>query len=285
MSDIANEKGSSRSDANTPEILERPKGLKGIYYHPATQVAMLGLVCFMCPGLFNSLNGLGGGGQVDAQTGANANSALYATFAATAFCAGSINNILGPRLTLLLGTTGYALYIGSWLATNIHPGAGDFVIAAGALLGVCAGLLWTAQGALMMAYPTEGEKGKYIALFWGIFNLGGVVGAAVALGQNYKSTANAVGNGTYIGFLILTIMGVTIPMFMADPNKMIRTDGTRVTTLRHPSWKEEIYGLYIAMRTDPMILTLFPLFLASNCSTHGNSTTTTALSSTSALVL
>ena len=38
---------------------------------------------------------------------------------------------------------------------NIHPGAGGFVVAAGALLGVCAGLLWTAQGSLMMGYPTE----------------------------------------------------------------------------------------------------------------------------------
>ena len=49
---------------------------------------MLGFVCFMCPGLFNALNGLGGGGQVDATTSANANSALYATFAVAAFFAG-----------------------------------------------------------------------------------------------------------------------------------------------------------------------------------------------------
>jgi hypothetical protein len=47
-----------------------------------------------------------------------------------------------------------------------------FVIAAGALLGVCAGLLWTAQGSLMLAYATEATKGRYIATFWIIFNLG-----------------------------------------------------------------------------------------------------------------
>lgn len=51
---------------------------------------MLGFVCFMCPGLFNALNGLGGGGQVDATTSANANVALYATFAVLAFFAGSV---------------------------------------------------------------------------------------------------------------------------------------------------------------------------------------------------
>lgn len=73
-------------------------------------------------------------------------------------------------------------------AVNIHPRAGPFVIASGAILGICAGLLWTAQGSLMLAYPTEGQKGKFIGIFWGIFNLGAVVGVSVSLGQNFHST-------------------------------------------------------------------------------------------------
>lgn len=259
------EKGDGTDTSDTlSKTYERPTGLKGIYYHPATQVAMLGLVCFMCPGLFNALNGLGAGGQVDATTSANANAALYATFAFAAFFAGSINNVIGPRYTLLLGSAGYALYIGSYLAMNIHPNAGGFVIAAGAILGICAGLLWTAQGSLMLSYPTEIQKGRFISIFWSIFNLGGVVGAAVSLGTNFHSLANSVGNGTYIAFLILTLIGVTIPLLMADPEKMIRTDGTKVTAPRHPSWKTEIIGLWIAIRTDPLILLLFPMFFASN---------------------
>jgi len=49
-----------------------------------------------------------------------------------------------------------------------------------------------------------------------------------------------------------------------DPKKMIRTDGTRVTIARNPSWKTELWGLYVALKTDPMILLLFPMFFASN---------------------
>jgi len=225
---------------------------------------MLGFVCFMGPGLFNALNGLGAGGQVDSKTSANANATLYATFAFAAFFAGSINNKLGSRLTLFLGSMGYSLYIGSYLAMNIHTNAGGFVIAAGAILGICAGLLWTAQGSLMLAYPTESQKGVFIGIFWGIFNLGAVVGASVSLGQNIHSTANSVGNGTYIGFLILTLIGVFIPLLMADPRKMIRSDGTKVVTPRSPSWTIEFYSLYISLKTDPMILLLWPLFFASN---------------------
>lgn len=72
-------------------------------------------------------------------------------------------------------------------ALNIHPGLGSFVIAAGALHGICSGLLWAAQGSLMMGYPTEGQKGRFVAVFWSIFNLGGVVGASVTLAQNFNS--------------------------------------------------------------------------------------------------
>ena len=39
----------------------------------------------------------------------------------------------------------------------------------------------------MLAYPTEDQKGKSIAIFWSIFNLGGVVGAAVSLARNFHS--------------------------------------------------------------------------------------------------
>ncbi|KDQ55000.1 hypothetical protein JAAARDRAFT_196364 [Jaapia argillacea MUCL 33604] len=267
MSDAAHEKGYGTDDGSSipqQEILERPTGLKGLYYNPYTQVSMLGLVCFMCPGLFNALTGLGGGGQLDPTTSANANAALYATFAFFAFFAGSVNNVLGSRLTLLLGAAGYPLFVGSYLSMNIHPHAGAFVVTAGAILGICAALLWTAQGSLMLAYPTEKQKGRFIGIFWAIFNLGGVVGASVSLGQNFHSTAGTVSNGTYIGFLILTLIGVCIPMLMADPKKMIRTDGTRLPALRHPSWKTEFVGLWVVMRTDPMIFLLFPMFLASN---------------------
>jgi hypothetical protein len=77
-----------------PDIHLRPASLKGFFYYPYTQVVLLGLVCFSCPGLFNALNGLGAGGQVDSTTSANANSTLYATFAVAAFFAGFVSFIL-----------------------------------------------------------------------------------------------------------------------------------------------------------------------------------------------
>ena len=48
----------------------------------------------MCPGLFNALSGLGLSGQVDSTISANANAAVYATFAFGAFFAGCVQGIL-----------------------------------------------------------------------------------------------------------------------------------------------------------------------------------------------
>lgn len=109
MTDVTEKDYTSGRDDNSGSriaIYERPTGIKGIYYHPITQVSMLGLVCFMCPGmyhslathfhffhfvfqgLFNALTDLGGGGQVDPTINAKANTALYATFAVGAFFSG-----------------------------------------------------------------------------------------------------------------------------------------------------------------------------------------------------
>ena len=125
--------------------------------------------------MFNAVNGLGGGGQFDARTADNANVALYSTFSVFGFFAGTIANRLGIKLTLSLGGLGYVLYIASYLSYN-HTANEGFVVFAGAMLGICAGMLWAAQGAIMMSYPPEQSKGRYISWFWMIFNLGAVIG-------------------------------------------------------------------------------------------------------------
>ena len=146
------------------------------YASPPFQLALVAIVCFLCPGMFNAVNGLGGGGQLDPKTSDNANVAVYSTFSVIGFFAGTFANRLGLKLTLSLGGFGYFIYVSSYLCFN-HTANEGFVIFAGALLGVCAGLLWSAQGAIMMSYPSEGSKGRYISWFWMIFNLGAVIGS------------------------------------------------------------------------------------------------------------
>lgn len=82
------------------------------------------------------------------------------------------------RLTLAFGGIGYSIYTIS-LLVSLHAKVDGFNIFAGALLGVCAALLWTAQGTIMLSYPKEENKGHYFAWFWAIFNVGGCIGSLV----------------------------------------------------------------------------------------------------------
>ena len=128
--------------------------------------------------MFNALNGLGGAGQLSSKASTDSNTALYSTFAVVGFLAGSIVNRLGIKMSLGLGGLGYSVYVSAYLCFNFTSNIG-YIIFAGLLLGICAGILWAAQGAIMMSYPPERLKGRYIAWFWMIFNLGGVIGALV----------------------------------------------------------------------------------------------------------
>ncbi|KAK4052325.1 hypothetical protein OIO90_004406 [Microbotryomycetes sp. JL221] len=250
------------NDVELPPVPIR-RGIARVWAHTLTQNAVVALSCFMCPGMFNALSGIGGGGQVDPTAANNGATALYSCFAVTSFFSGVILDRLGGRLTLSLGAAGYALYIGSFLSYNINAN-GNFVVAAGAILGVCAGLLWTAQGTLTLAYATEAAKGKYIACVWIIFNLGATIGNATMLGLTYDSSANTVSNAVYAAFLAIASCGVIVPWLLVNPAKMVRTDGTRVIIPQQTSWKESTVGLFHFLRTHLWIVLLFPFFLASN---------------------
>ena len=116
---------------------------------------------------------------MNAHAGDASNTALYSTFAVVGFFAGTITNKLGVRLAMSLSGVGYTMYVAAYLCYN-HTNNFGFIVFSGFFLGCCAGVLWAAQGVIMMSYPPEGLKGRYIGYFWMIFNLGGVIGALVS---------------------------------------------------------------------------------------------------------
>ena len=85
------------------------------------------------------------------------------------------------------------------ICSHQTQGTAWFLIFAGGVLGVTAALLWSAQGAIMMSYPLEKDKGKAFGIFWAIFQFGSFLGAVIALGININSGGlGAVSTSTYI---------------------------------------------------------------------------------------
>lgn len=148
----------------------------------------------------------------------------------------------------------------------------------------------------MLSYPTEANKGKgecpcqpsfspllsssllfssltstsrsrhhaAIAIFWIIFNMGGLLGSAVEIGLGWDSMSNTVSNQTYIAFVVITGAGAFCTLLLRNPKRMIRSDGSRVVLTRHLPWYKEMTGLARVLHRDPWILLLVPLSLASN---------------------
>ncbi|KAG5617396.1 hypothetical protein H5410_017220 [Solanum commersonii] len=233
------------------------------YNSPLVQVCLIGLVCFCCPGMFNALSGMGGGGQVDHTASNNANTALYTAFAIFGILGGGIYNILGPKKTLFVGCSTYILYAGSFLYYNHHKHQA-FVVVAGGLLGVGAGLLWAAQGAIMTSYPPHDRKGTYISMFWSIFNMGGVIGGLIPFVSNYnRTTAASVNDGTYIGFMVFMVIGTFLSLAILHPSKVIRNDGSSCTNIKYSSVSVELIQILKLFGNWKMLL-MVPASWASN---------------------
>ncbi|KIJ24610.1 hypothetical protein M422DRAFT_39088 [Sphaerobolus stellatus SS14] len=247
--------------------MEAPKSLTEWLYRPWTQLLLISFICFCDPGMYNSISGIGGSGQLDPTVAANATVALLAATAVAAFTVvPTVFDVLGPRGCLLLSGWTYPLYAGSLLCYN-HTQNSAFVIVSGAILGVGAAFLWTAQGDIMLSYPTEGQRGRAIAWFWVIFNIGGAVGGFMSFGLNFKSKAGTVSDSTYIAFIVVMAFGWLLSVFVAPPNRVTRSDGTVVARTKHRAsdltWKQQLRAFTKAY-SNWRIMILIPMFFCTN---------------------
>lgn len=87
----------------------------------------------------------------------------------------------------------------------------------------------------------------------------------IPLGQNvHTTTASTVSDGTYIGFLVLTLLGAALAFMLVNAKSVVREDGSHIMLMKNPSWKTELKGLVETFVSDPYIIVLFPMFFSSN---------------------
>lgn len=240
------------------------------YSEAMFQVILLSFACFMTTGMYNALTGIGGSG-IKLSVANNGLTALYIVFCIWGFLSGYICNMLGAKITLCIGSCGYCVYSGALFYYSKHSGtdpggAEAFIYASSAILGACAGMLWTAQGSIMVSYPPEHMKGRAILIFWIIFNLGGVVGSAISLGNNLKNDQSVATDTTYAVFIALMGSGLLFAMCILPGHKVWKhkVGGERVVLYKFPHWKEELKALFHILYKEPKIYLLFPMFFASN---------------------
>ncbi|OGM49411.1 UNC93-like protein [Aspergillus bombycis] len=239
-----------------------------IYHDPWFQVSLISFISFCNPGMYNALTGMGGSGQVDGTVAANSNVATHACTAGAALVlVGAFYKYLGPRLSLLIGGWTYALYAGSLLNFN-RTSNGAFVIAAGAILGLGAAFFWVAQGTIMVTYTNDNTRGRAIALFWVIFNLGGAIGSLASFGLNYHSKSGTVTDSTYIAYIVVMLFGWALSVFVCSTESLSRKyHGSRISqdskTLNWANLKRTATET-VKIVFDWRVMCLYPMFYNAN---------------------
>eukprot|EP00923_Selenidium_pygospionis_P060845 GHVN01106902.1.p1 GENE.GHVN01106902.1~~GHVN01106902.1.p1 ORF type:complete len:524 (-),score=77.77 GHVN01106902.1:865-2436(-) len=227
------------------------------------QNVVVACITFCCPGFFNALAGLGNAGSSDPGIVTATNACLYGTFAVFGYFGGFFFNLIGPKWLLVGGGLTYGLY-----ATGIYVSGfngwewmGPFV---GAVLGIGAGLFWTAQGAITLSYATADLIGTYVGVFWVIFNLGGVTGGLISFGLNFSNASGAANPVTYFVFIGVMCMGAVLAVLLiVPPNSVTRSDGSPVEFEKASDCKKELKDVAMVMFGKEMLL-LSLMFFQSN---------------------
>ena len=124
-------------------------------------------------------------------------------------------------------------------------------------------MLWVVQGAIMTTYVAESQKGRAIAVFWIIFNLGGGVGSLASFGLNYHSKSGTVSDSTYIALMIIMLVGWGLGVFICSPRRIRLAQLHAAVEREKHSWKATIE---IAVRTMASwrVFCMLPLFFSAN---------------------
>ncbi|KAF3041760.1 hypothetical protein E8E12_009046 [Didymella heteroderae] len=219
-------------------------------------------VSFTAPGMWDALGGLGAGGAAEPYAVSAANALVYGLFAVVCVLAGAINNRIGLNYGLALGAIGYPLY-GAGLYTNNVSANTWFMLFGSALCGISAGFFWAAEAAIIIGYPSPGDRAFYLAIWQSAKAAGPIVGGAINLGLNAnRKTTGSVSPSTYIVFIVIMCLGLPIALCLSPAHKVWRKDGTLIVTERAASWSQEFRAvgkLFISRR----ILLLLPAFFIS----------------------
>ncbi|KAI3336060.1 MFS general substrate transporter [Ustulina deusta] len=224
---------------------------------------VIGAVGFIAPGLWNAMNQLGAGGAEKPYLVNAANALVFGILGIMCIIGGPIANRIGLSWTLFFGAVGYPVY-SAGLYLNNRYGVEWLVLFGAVTCGFSAGLFWASEGAVALGYPEPGKRGRYLNI-WLWFRTGGpLVGGAIVLALNHDASAKKKGKVSYTTYLVFTALqtlAAPIALLLTPPEKVQRSDGSKVIIKAEKTFKGELKALWeVSTRKD--ILLLLPIFWA-----------------------
>ncbi|RDW63236.1 UNC93-like protein [Aspergillus mulundensis] len=225
------------------------------------QIIIVGLVAFCEPGIWTALNNLGAGGNASPFLNNAANALTYGLMSVGCFLAGGVTNKITAKWTLFIGAAFYTPYAAGLYCNNRY-GNEWFRLLGAALCGVGASLLWASEAAIAVGYPEEDKRGRYVAVWMGIRQMGPLVGGAISLALNVNTAhVGKVTYTTYLGLVAISSLGAPFALFLSQPQDVVRSNGTKIPYMKKTSLSIEARAIWKQLRNKYMLL-LIPVFLA-----------------------
>ena len=208
------------------------------YRTPKVQTSALGLVFFWVFAAYTTVQ-FYSASVYGSELAADFVSAVYLTFTVTCLFAPGIVNKFGVRVAMFVGVLCYGNLV---LASLIYFEYGGetvqwsrrLVVAGGAVLGVGASALWTAQGRLILQYAARAEElesiknqidskssgnaGKLMSIFWSIFQCSSLVGGSISFLYYNKKPEGST--SLYMVFLGFILIGAIFTQFLLPPGML-----------------------------------------------------------------
>lgn len=234
------------------------------YRTPTVQAATLGIVFFWVFAAYTTVQ-FYSASTYGPELAADCVSAVYLTFTLTCLLSPGIINKFGCRVSMFVGVLGYANLVLASLIYFQYGGehvrwARRLVVGGGAILGIGASMLWTAQGRLILQYASRAEElesnkslqigsigygndekseqkgnnnpsmprtrsstGRLMSLFWSIFQCSSLVGGSISfIYYNQKPEGSTSLYTLFLGFIFI---GALFTQFLLPPS-MLRKDTT-----------------------------------------------------------
>ena len=166
----------------------------------------------------------------------------------------------GVKPILVGGCVGYPIYAGALYYNSITQ-SDAFLIVGGLLCGISAGLFWASEGTIFTSYPSDAQRGKYLA-YWSLCkNFGPMIGGMVNLGLNvHTRNGSSTNPKVFIVFTALMAFGCILTLLF--PTKVFRHDGSQVMLQRSRGFFKEISNT-LKVFLDLRVILLLPFFFFS----------------------
>ena len=103
---------------------------------------------------------------------------------------------------------------------------------------------------------------RYVGIWMGIRQMGPLVGGAISLALNIKTSEKGkVTYTTYLGLVAISSLGAPLALLLSQPQKVVRSDGTQIPYMKKTTAGIEARAIWKQLRNKYMLL-LIPVFLA-----------------------